>query len=67
MYITVGRLIPDKFNKVCKTATAIANYYGSITTINTTKKPSLLNNDNKDEKQFNIMLDLHARSRKNSK
>ena len=39
--ITVGP-IHDKFNKACKTATAIANYCGSITTINTTEKPSLL-------------------------
>ena len=32
MYITV-ELIDDKFNKACKTATAFANYCGSITAI----------------------------------
>ena len=47
MYITVA-LIHDKFNKACKTATAIANYCGPVTTINTTKKTAYYN-DNKDE------------------
>ena len=60
MYITVGP-IHDKFNKACKTATtAIANYCGSITTIIIRqKKNPAYYNDNKDEKQFNIMLDFH--------
>ena len=42
MYITVGP-IHDKFNKACKTATAIADYNAvPLQHYNTTKKPSLL-------------------------